>query len=200
MKNIILASGSPRRRELLAQIGVDYEVHKAEGEENITSSDPLEAVKRLSMQKASEVLGSLEREGWQGDAVIGADTVVALDGVILGKPKDEEDARRMLRFLQGREHEVITGVTVLLPRLHKEVCFAEVTRVHFCPMDEREIRLYVESGEPMDKAGAYGIQGEFAAYVSSVEGDFYNVVGLPVCRLYQEVRSAGYDLKGEKYL
>lgn len=189
MKKIILASGSPRRKELLAQIGITFEIQKAEGEEVITSSVPTEAVKELSLQKAQEVAAKYE-----GDVVIGADTVVAAGGQILGKPKDKEDAMRMLRMLQGKDHEVITGVAVLLKDQQKVINFAEITKVHVFPMTEAQMEAYVESGEPMDKAGAYGIQGKFAAYVSGIEGDYNNVVGLPIGRLYQEVLGAGVDM------
>ena len=178
MKKIILASGSPRRKELLTQIGVRFEVQKAEGEEIITSSVPTEVVKELSLQKAQEVAAK-----YDGDIVIGADTVVAAEGQILGKPRDKEDAMRMLRILQGKEHEVITGVAVLLKEQQKVINFAEVTKVHVFPMTEAQMEAYVESGEPMDKAGSYGIQGKFAAYVSGIEGDYNNVVGLPIGRL-----------------
>lgn len=189
MRKIILASGSPRRKELLEQIGVEFEIHKAEGEETITSSIPEEAVKELSMQKAREVSGKCD-----GDIIIGADTVVAVDGQILGKPVDRADAMRMLRLLQGKEHQVITGVTVILKETGKTVSFAEVTKVHVFPVTEEQMERYLETGEPMDKAGAYGIQGRFAVYVSGIEGDYNNVVGLPVGRLYQEVLAAGIDL------
>lgn len=191
MKKIILASGSPRRKELLTQIGIEFEIQKAEGEEVITSAVPTEVVKELSMQKAMEVAGK-----YDGDVVIGADTVVAAEGRILGKPRDKADAMEMLRLLQGKTHEVITGVTVLLKERGKTIHFEEVTKVHVFPMTEEQMEAYVESGEPMDKAGAYGIQGKFAAYVSGIEGDYNNVVGLPVGRLYQEVLAAGVDLRG----
>ncbi len=187
---IILASGSPRRRELLTQIGVSFEVHKAEGEEKLTTDVPQEVVRELSMQKACEVAGKVS-----GDLYIGADTVVAVDGQILGKPKDVEDAVRMRRLLQGRAHDVATGVAVIFTDGQEPLSFAETTRVHVFPMTEEEIRAYVQSGEPMDKAGAYGIQGLFAAYVSGIEGDYNNVVGLPVGRLYQELRVRGIDLR-----
>lgn len=190
MEKIILASGSPRRKELLTQIGVTFDIVKAEGEEVITSAVPSDVVKELSEQKAREVA-----EKCDGAVIIGADTVVAADGQILGKPKDKEDAMRMLRMLQGKDHEVITGVTVLLRNLQKTVQFAEVTKVHVFPMTKEQIKDYIESGEPMDKAGAYGIQGKFAAYVSGIEGDYNNVVGLPIGRLYQEVLKAGMDLR-----
>ena len=193
MKKIILASGSPRRRELLTQIGISFEVVKAEGEEKITTDDPEEAVKELAMQKAQEVAGRVD-----ADVVIGADTVVAVDGEIMGKPKDPEDAVRMIHRIQGRDHEVLTGVAVILKKGEVEttINFAETTRGHVFPMTEEEIQSYVASKEPMDKAGAYGIQGLFAAYVSGIEGDYNNVVGLPVGRLYQEVKAiADVDLR-----
>lgn len=189
MKKIILASGSPRRSELLKQIGVVFEVHKAEGEERITSVIPTEVVKELALQKAEEVAGK-----WDGDVIIGADTVVAIDGQILGKPRDREDALRMLRLLQGKEHEVITGVAVILKASGKCIHFAETTKVQVYPMSEEQMERYADSGESADKAGAYGIQGRFAAYVSGIKGDYNNVVGLPVGRLYQEVLAEGTDL------
>lgn len=189
MKKIILASASPRRKELLEQIGVTFEIRKATGEEVMTSSIPTEVVKELSMQKAREVA-----ERCSNSIIIGADTVVAADGRILGKPKDKEDAMRMLKMLQGKEHQVITGVTILLQETGEELSFAETTHVHVFPMTDMQIMQYIESGEPMDKAGAYGIQGKFAAYVSGIEGDYNNVVGLPIGRLYQEVLAAGVDL------
>ena len=187
-KKIILASASPRRKELLSQIGVTFEIIKAEKEEHITSSIPTEVVKELSMQKAKEVAAKCD-----GSIIIGADTIVAMEGQILGKPKDRADAMRMLRLLQGKKHQVITGVTVLLGST-KTLSFAEVTDVSLYPMTDAQIERYIATKEPMDKAGAYGIQGRFAAYVRGIEGDYNNVVGLPIGRLYQEVLSAGIDL------
>ncbi len=189
MKRIILASGSPRRKELLEQIGVLFEIVKAEGEEVIKTDIPSEAVKELSRQKAREVAAKTD-----GDVVIGADTVVAVSGRILGKPKDAEDAVRMIKMIQGKAHEVVTGVTLILKESGQEICFAETTKVHVYPMTEEQVQAYVESGEPMDKAGAYAIQGKFAAYVSGIEGDYNTVVGLPVGRLYQEALARGIDL------
>lgn len=189
MNKIILASASPRRKELLEQIGVTFEIVKANGEEIITSSIPTEVVKELSIQKAKEVAGRCN-----GTVIIGADTVVAVDNQILGKPKNPADAMRMLQLLQGREHQVITGVAVLLLESEKMISFAQTTKVRVFPMSNVQIEQYIASGEPMDKAGAYGIQGRFAAYVLGIEGDYNNVVGLPVGRLYQEVLAAGVDL------
>lgn len=189
MEKIILASGSPRRKELLLQIGMEFEIEKAKGEEIITSQDPSEAVKELSAQKALEVAKRSD-----GTVIIGADTVVAAEGRILGKPKDRKDALRMLGLLQGKEHQVITGVTVLLKNTAQIISFAEVTKVRVAPMTKAQMERYVDSGESVDKAGAYGIQGKFAVYVSGIEGDYNNVVGLPVGRLYREVLARGVDL------
>lgn len=190
MEKIILASASPRRKELLTQIGIRFEIIKAEGQEVIASDPPSDVVKGLSMQKAREVAGKCD-----ASVVIGADTVVSIDGQILGKPKDEADAVRMLKLLRGRDHEVTTGVTVMIRGRREPIVFAETTKVHVFPMTDGQILDYIKSGEPMDKAGAYGIQGLFAAYVSGIEGDYNNVVGLPVGRLYQETLAAGIDLR-----
>lgn len=191
MKKIILASQSPRRRELLTQIGLEFEVHPAGGEEVITSTDPVEVVKSLSAQKAGAVKEELEeqlkatKEEW---LIIGADTIVVYDGKILGKPKDEEDAVRMLTMLQGNTHSVYTGVTLL--ERDGQMTFAEETKVSMYPMTQEEINWYVGTREPMDKAGAYGIQGLCARFVKKIEGDYNNVVGLPVGRIYQEMKGS----------
>ncbi len=187
---VILASGSPRRLELLRQVGIEPEVEPSHVEEVITSTIPDQVVMELSRQKAEDIAALHAAE----DAVVvGADTVVAFDGKILGKPKDKEDAVRMIRMLQGHIHQVYTGVTlVFCGKLSGEsgsvvdkITFAEKTDVHVCPMTEEQIRAYVETGEPMDKAGAYGIQGYFAAWVQGISGDYNNVVGLPVGRVYR---------------
>ena len=186
---IILASASPRRRELLRQIGWDFEVCVSQVEESITKTLPAEVVEELSWQKAQAVFAQVCEDG-DAVLVIGADTVVACDGEILGKPADREDAVRMLRMLQGRSHQVYTGVTVCCRLADGQVVtqtFHEETEVNFYPMTEEEIRAYVDTRDPMDKAGAYGIQGICARYISGIRGDYNNVVGLPVCRLYQEV-------------
>lgn len=191
---IILASASPRRKELLQQIGWDFEVQVSEVEEIITESSPGQAVEELSRQKAEAVFGQLPESAGE-TLVIGADTVVACDGRILGKPKGEEDARRMLRMLQGRSHYVYTGVTLCYSpgsaegeRRTRTVTFHETARVDFYPMDGEETDWYAASGEPLDKAGAYGIQGLCARFIKGIEGDYNCVVGLPVGRLYQEVK------------
>lgn len=187
---LILASGSPRRKELLTQIGVDFEVCVSRVEENADTDIPWMLVQSLSKQKAEAVYSELS--GRREDLlVIGADTVVAWNERILGKPKSPEQAKEMLFWLQGRWHEVYTGVTLLYRQKGKPVtrkCFYELTRVRFFPMSQEEIEEYVTTGDPLDKAGAYGIQGMCARYISAVEGDYNNVVGLPVGRLYQEIK------------
>ncbi len=187
---IILASASPRRRELLGQIGIGFEVRISNVEERVTTVEPAAVVEELSRQKAEAVYASLEADV-EDVLVVGADTVVALEGQILGKPSDPEQAAEMLRRLAGNIHGVYTGVTLLYRSgsgMVQRRVFHESTKVEFFPMTEEEIRRYVQSGECMDKAGAYGIQGLFARYVKKIEGDYNNVVGLPVGRLYQEAK------------
>lgn len=187
---IILASASPRRRELLSQIGLTFEVVVSDVEEIITKEMPAEIVEELSCQKAGAVLQSLLMT--EDVLVIGADTIVASGSRILGKPSDEQDAANMLSALQGKAHEVYTGVTLLYRKAgEKEAMqktFHEATKVYFYPMSDEEIAEYVASKDPLDKAGAYGIQGFCARYISGIEGDYNNVVGLPVGRLYQEAK------------
>lgn len=206
MSQIILASASPRRKALLEQIGMEFEICPAKGEEVITESRPDAVVSELSRQKAEEVAAGVltyneqhpDLATPQDILVIGADTVVAYGDEILGKPKDEEDAGRMLTLLQGKTHSVYTGITlVFIDKSGRtgEYCFFEKTDVTMYPMDEDEINRYIATGEPMDKAGSYGIQGRCAIYIKQIEGDYNNVVGLPVARLYQELRRVGYDLK-----
>lgn len=183
---VILASGSPRRTQLLSQVGMKHEVVISRIEEKVTSKIPQEVVKELSRQKAEDVFGRID-----GDVlVIGADTVVSADGRILGKPADEEEAFDMLRHIAGRAHSVFTGVTLCIRTDGRDEIrtFAEETKVFVDHMTDEEIHHYIQSGEPMDKAGAYGIQGKFAAFVNGIEGDYNNVVGLPVGRICRELR------------
>lgn len=192
-KKIILASASPRRRELLAQIGLEFEVNVSNKEEVYTSTQPQKIVEELALMKAENVASDLEAEAGKlkETIVIGADTIVVRDGEILGKPKDEENAYEILQSLQGRAHEVYTGVAILSYNNagEKEVINHAVgTKVHVHAMSEEEIRAYIATGDPMDKAGAYGIQGSFAAYIDGIEGDYYNVVGLPVSYVYQQLK------------
>ena len=197
-KTIILGSASPRRRELLAQIGAEFEVRVSNKEEVYHSNVPEEIVKELALMKAENVAEELVEENPAGavksTVVIGADTIVVLDGKILGKPADEADAVRMLSSLQGRRHDVYTGVAVLDydENGEKRVYNYPVgTAVYVNEMTEEEIRAYVETKDPLDKAGAYGIQGRFAAHIDRIEGDYYNVVGLPVSRVYRTLRELG---------
>lgn len=198
--DIVLASQSPRRKELLSQIGVSFICHASEKEEMRTSEEPEAVVMELSAAKARDVAAYYGNEG--SSIIIGADTVVSVDGEILGKPKDREDAIRMIGRIQGRSHDVFTGVT-LIGKVDGttvfEQIFANRTEVMVCPMGKGQIEDYVDSGESMDKAGAYGIQGAFAAYVMGIKGDYNNVVGLPVCAVYQRILELGVDLiKGGK--
>ena len=196
-RKVILGSASPRRRELLAQIGARFEVRTSGREEVYHSTVPEEIVRELAIMKAENVAEDLADEQGrtpEDTIVIGADTIVVLDGQILGKPKDEKDAADMIGALQGRSHEVYTGVAILDydARGEKNVSVRAVgTKVYVNSMDEAEISAYIATGEPMDKAGAYGIQGRFAAYIDRIEGDYYNVVGLPVSYVYQALKRLG---------
>ena len=211
---LVLASASPRRRELLSQIGLEFTVMPSTKEENAKTTEAGALVQELSRQKAVDIWEQLSGgQGQNPDAdqeqiseetqepnlngkrqpellVIGADTVVCCEGKILGKPHSREAAAEMLTALQGRSHEVYTGVT--LYSQSETVTFFECTQVEFYPMTEVEISEYIDSKEPMDKAGAYGIQGLGARFVKGIRGDYNNVVGLPVGRLYQELTSRGW--------
>ncbi len=183
---LILASGSPRRRELLAQIGLtDFTVHPADVEERIDpNATPAQAVVALATQKAQAVAAQFPE-----DLVLAADTVVALDGAILGKPKDAHHAAQMLQSLSGRSHLVYTGFA-LAQGGRLETGYEE-TAVHFRSLTKGEIAAYVSAGEPMDKAGAYGIQGLGAVFITGIDGDYFNVVGLPLCRVAQALSRFG---------
>lgn len=184
--NLILASNSPRRRELLSVITENFEVIPAKGEEALDASLPInQQVMNLAKQKSVEV-SSL----YPDSVVVGADTMVSCGGIAMGKPKDIRDAEKMLRQLSGRSHTVITAVSIARGG-KSEILFAEQTRVEFYPLTDREVMDYVNSGEPMDKAGAYGIQGKGALLVKGINGDYYNVMGLPVARLYRELKGFG---------
>lgn len=188
--NIILASNSPRRRELLGQMGLkDFQVSAPNVDETVEPGlSPAEMVEELSLRKAR---AAAEKAGPE-DLVIAADTVVALDGKVLGKPRDREDAFAMLSALSGREHRVYTGVTVL--RGEEAATGHEETTVAFRALEPGEIRGYIATGEPMDKAGAYGIQGLGALLVSGIRGDYCSVVGLPVFRLARMLADFGVEL------
>ena len=208
-KRIILGSASPRRKELLEQIGIKFEVVVSDAEEHYESTRPDEIVKELALMKAeytAEEVKRREKEGAGEDyllrsetgearlrnlLILGADTVVVRDGEILGKPSGADQAFEMLKSLQGRAHQVYTGVAVLDFDRNAErhtVSHAEETKVFVHAMTDEEIRGYIAVGESLDKAGAYGVQGRFAAYIDRIEGDYYNVVGLPVAYLYHAVK------------
>ena len=196
MRKIVLASASPRRRELLAAAGVIFQVCAADCEEKITSDRPEEIVCELSMQKAAAVAMNFDME--EDSVVIGADTIVSYENRILGKPSDEAEAFTTLKMLQGNTHQVYTGVSVLIKKDGKweDVSFAECPDVTFSPVPDKEIEAYLPSGEPMDKAGSYGIQGGFGIYVKEIHGEYTNVVGLPVGRLFYEMKQREIELRG----
>ncbi len=188
---IILASGSPRRKELLLQIGIVPEIIVSHVEEKITSDVPAEVVMSLAEQKAVDVA----KEMLEGTVILGSDTVVAADGKILGKPKSHEEAYEMIRRLAGRSHQVYTGVCLVKKGPEGEadtvVSFYDETDVNVSPMTEKEIREYADSEEPMDKAGSYAVQGFFARYIDGLKGSYANVMGLPVHLVYQELKKLG---------
>lgn len=194
MKKIILASASPRRREILHNMGLEFTVMPAADEEKTEKVQPPEVVEELSLSKALNISKQVEKD----TLIIGADTVVAFDGKILGKPKNQKDAFETLKFLQGTTHQVYTGVTILCGDSGEwvPVTFSECTQVTFYPVSEEEILRYVESGEGMDKAGSYGIQGYFGGYVKKIDGDYLNVVGFPAARMFYELKKRGIDLRG----
>ena len=182
---LILASASPRRKELLEKIGLPFTVQPAKGEERITQKSPAAVVMELSRQKAEEIAAAQTEDC----IIIGADTVVARGDKIMGKPKDAADAKQMLRSIADDCHQVYTGVTLIRTGAHPQsVTFQEKTDVFLYPISDAELDAYIASGDPMDKAGAYGIQGDFAIYVKRIAGDYYNVVGLPIGGVYQELK------------
>ena len=187
---LILASQSPRRKELLGLFHIPFSIQVAQIDESMDpEKSPSEEVARVSRAKAEATPRSPE------DVVVAADTIVVCNGQVLGKPKDEADAYRMLRLLSGRDHQVMTGLCVLKGETVR-VC-TEVTDIHFRELTDREIYAYIATGEPMDKAGSYGIQGGAALFAEKLHGDYYNVMGLPVCRLGQLLRQIAPELMEE---
>ena len=188
--NLILASASPRRKELLGLFHVPFQIRVADIDETMDfSKPPFDEVARVSGLKAAATPRS------SGDVVVAADTIVVCEGRVLGKPHSEAEAASMLRLLSGRDHQVMTGVTVL--RGDQAQTFTEVTDIHFRELSDREIDAYVATGEPMDKAGSYGIQGGAALFCTHMVGDYYNVMGLPVCRLGLTLREMAPELMGD---
>ena len=188
--SLILASASPRRKELLGLFHIPFEIRVADIDETMDpEKTPFDEVARVSGLKAADLNAAPD------DVVVAADTIVVCEGKVLGKPRDEADAVAMLRLLSGRDHQVMTGVTVRSGQNSRT--FTEVTDIHFRELTEKEIHAYVASGEPMDKAGSYGIQGGAALFCTRMVGDYYNVMGLPVCRLGQVLREMAPDLMGD---
>ena len=187
---LVLASASPRRKELLGLFHIPFEIRVADIDETMDlTKPPFDEVARVSSLKAMATPRAA------GDVVVAADTIVVCEGRVLGKPHDEEEAFSMLRLLSGRDHQVMTGVTVIAG---EEVrTFTEVTDLHFRDLSDKELRAYIATGEPMDKAGSYGIQGGAALFCTRMEGDYYNVMGLPVCRLGQLLREMAPELMGD---
>lgn len=181
MRHIILASASPRRKEILQLADLSFNIMPSDAEEITTKTEPQEVVMELASIKAKDIYERSDKQSM----VVGADTVVAYKGQILGKPSDEEDARRMLSMLSGQTHEVYTGVCVIEDGQIKT--FYEETKVTFYEISEDEINRYIGTGEPMDKAGSYGIQGKAAVFIKGIEGDYYNVVGFPIARFLHEI-------------
>lgn len=187
--NYILASSSPRRKELMEQAGFVFEILVSDTDENIQADSPSEMVMELAYRKAENVFQK-RKDTTEDITVIGADTVVSYRGEILGKPADEEEAMAMLSLLADRTHQVYTGVCLIRWKDGQKSVrrFCECTQVSFYPVTREELKSYIRTGDPMDKAGAYGIQGPFAVHVKGIEGDYNNVVGLPIARLYQELK------------
>lgn len=181
MKYIILASASPRRKEILELADLKFDVMPSDAQEITTKTEPNEVVMELASIKAKDIYKKSEKQSM----IVGADTVVAYQGQILGKPTDEADAKRMLTMLSGQTHEVYTGVCVIEDG--KTKTFYEETKVTFYEISDEQIDHYIKTGEPMDKAGSYGIQGKAAVFIKGIEGDYYNVVGFPIARFLQEI-------------
>ncbi len=189
MSRVVLASGSPRRREIMQLLDVPFEVIVSDADESTSSTLATDVVMELSMLKAVAVSDKLSDN--ERLIVIGSDTVVAKDNKILGKPKDKSDAYKMIKSIAGDVHSVYTGVAIIIKEKGKEEIrksFYCDTKVFVNPMTEKEIEAYISTDEPYDKAGAYGIQGRFSKHVSHIEGDYFNVVGLPISMLYDEIK------------
>lgn len=188
---IILASASPRRTELLKQAGFTFTVIPSSIEEQRTETSPDKLAEDLAFQKAEDVYQSIKQDYTGKDfMVIGADTIVYYDGEVLGKPADEQEAFDMLKMLSDRTHQVYTGLAIILKKADEKQIYLmhERTDVTFYPISDHELKDYIATGDPLDKAGAYGIQGPFAVHVKKINGDYNNVVGLPIARLYQSLQ------------
>lgn len=190
MKKIILASSSPRRSDLLKQIGLEFEVDPSDYEEDMSlKMNPKELVEFLSLGKAKDVAGR-----HKDSIIISADTIVAVDDEIFGKPKTPERAKYMLQKLSDRAHSVITGFTIIDTETDKQISKSVETKVYFKNIPEEEIDAYIASGEPLDKGGSYAIQGIAALFVEKIEGDYFNIVGLPILALFTELKNFGVKI------
>ena len=196
MSNLILASASPRRKELLANVGYEFSIEVCDLEENSDKEIPYELVMELAKVKARAIMDNHKEEDV---IVLGADTVVANEGQILGKPKNLEHAKEMITSLQGKTHQVYTGVCICWNdgKINQNLTFYEKTDVEVYPMTKDEIESYVATGECSDKAGSYAIQGLFSPYIKGIAGDYNNVVGLPVARIYQEIKKLGLEITND---
>jgi septum formation protein len=189
---IVLASASPRRTELLKQAGFEFTVIPSKAEEQVTDAAPDKLVEELSFLKANEVYERIKSDYKEKDfMVIGADTIVYYDGEVLGKPEDEQEAFDMLKMLSDRTHQVYTGVTIILKKEGEKQTYLlhDKTDVTLYPTTDWELKKYIATGDPLDKAGAYGIQGPFAVHIKEIHGDYNNVVGLPIAKLYQTINN-----------
>ena len=204
IQKLILSSGSPRRQELIAHAGIPFGTIKIDAKEHTSRTDQEKAARALALSKMRAALKTYLPG--PGEVIVTADTSVWVDRTVFGKPRDIDEARSMLRTISGRSHQVVTGVSLCClldenggdkPNL-KTVTFDEVTDVHVAELSEDEIEEYVLSGDPMDKAGAYGIQGDFSVHISRLEGDYFNVVGLPVAALYRELKKLDAILEKER--
>ncbi|SHO51287.1 Maf family protein [Anaerocolumna xylanovorans] len=193
MYKIILASGSPRRREILEQAGVKFEIKVSNAEEITDKTNPSDMVEELARLKAE----AIKKEAEGDFLIISADTLVFLDGKPLGKPRNSEEAYHMLKLLSGRKHEVYTGVAIVIgekEKTEKRLVFHQMSRVEVETLTEEQIESYIATGEPFDKAGAYAIQGRFAVHISGIEGEYNNIVGLPIAKIYHELLKEGIDI------
>ena len=202
MYKIILASASPRRKEIMERMGIEYEVLVSDVEEVVEETEPSKMVSALALLKTEAVLSKYRQMENRADnfIIIGADTMVFYNGQALGKPKDEADAFRMLSQLSGNWHEVITGVSIIINTSNniEKISFAVETKVAMQELTRQQIKDYIATGEPMDKAGSYAIQGQFGIFIREIVGDYYNVVGFPIAKIYEVLLKKGIDIKNIK--
>lgn len=201
MKRIILASESPRRKEIMKTMGIPFEIITANVIERVTQTEPNEMVQALAMLKTKPIMEQLIYNKEDYFIIIGADTMVFYQEKALGKPRDEAHAAEMLRMLSGNSHQVYTGVSIVLLEkgiMNQTLSFAVKTEVVVQPLSEKQILDYIATKEPMDKAGAYGIQGAFGIFIKEIMGDYYNVVGFPIAKIYEELLNVGIDIKNLK--